>query len=187
MKKRLFLIIGLAILTIGGLKAQAFDFTNNLRVSVGANLGAVGYHLGSGGLNTTYNGFGFGANLSFLGVYLDFMYQTPEHQYAKEVGRDWDDHSALTINIGYQIPITNYLFVTPLIGYSNETYGITRGNKFDVGDHELIHDYDVIERFNHFNYGLGLMVRPISEVEIGCVASAHAIYGTFSYSLGLKN
>ena len=70
--------------------------------------------------------------------------------------------------------LTNYLFVTPLIGYSNETYGITRGNKFDVGDHELIHDYDVIERFNHFNYGLGLMARPISEVEIGCVASAHA-------------
>ena len=113
-------------------------------------------------------------------------YQIPEHQYAKEVGHDWDDHSALTINIGYQIPITNYLFVTPLIGYSNETRGITRGNKFDVGDHELIHDYDVIERFNHFNYGLHIMARALEMVEIGCVVSSHALYGTLSYSFGKK-
>lgn len=186
MIKKITLFIVLAMLVSVRAKAQVFDLSNNQRMSIGINIGVAGYHLGSQGLSTTYNGFAYGANLSFMGLYIDFMRQTPEHRYTKEVGRDWNDHSALTINVGYQIPITSYLFVAPLVGYSNETYGITKGNKFEVGDRELIHDYDVIERFNHFNYGLQIMAKPVEMIEIGCVVSSHALYGTLSYSVGKK-
>lgn len=189
MKKSIFIFIVLAIFAIGSAKAQYFDFRNNERFSIGLNVGAVGYHLGAmnhvGPHNTTesYNGFGMGANLSAGGVYVDFIYQTPDHLYTKEVGTDWNDHTALAINVGYQFPVTDFLFVMPMIGYSNETYGITEGNKFDVGDHQLIHDYEVTERFHHFNYGLGMVFRLFGEVEVGCVGTAHALYGTISYSL----
>lgn len=186
MTKRIALFFVVLLMATVSAKAQVFDLSNNQRMSFGINLGAAGYHLGSEGLNTTYNGFAFGANVSFMGFYIDFMRQIPEHKYTKEVGQDWNDHSALTINVGYQIPITSYLFVAPLVGYSNETYGITKGNKFEIGDHELIHDYDVIERFNHFNYGLQVMAKPVEMIEIGCVVSAHALYGTLSYSIAPK-
>jgi hypothetical protein len=186
MIKKATLFFVLSILVTFSAKAQMFDLSNNQRISMGINLGAAGYHLGSQGLNTTYNGFAYGANVSVMGFYIDFMRQPPEHKYTKEVGRDWNDHSAFTINVGYQIPITSYLFVAPLIGYSNESYGITKGNKFEIGDRELIHDYDVIERFNHFNYGLHIMARALETVEIGCVVSSHALYGTLSYSFGKK-
>ena len=201
MKKKSILIIALLAFMVGSAQAQWFDFSNNQRASIGLNLGCVGYHFGndgnhtgSDGIDKPYTGFGVGISMSLAGVYADFIYQSQEHRFSHVVYDPsnpyfpgWNDHTALTINLGYQIPVQPWLFVTPLIGYSNETYGLTKVGTVHVEDDELVHDYELAERFNHFNYGLGLTVKPFKHVEIGAVATAHAVYGNISYSASFKD
>lgn len=183
-KKSIILVALLALMTFSA-KAQWFDFSNNQRASIGLNLGMVGYNYNFQSLDTDLANFGIGASLSLGGAYIDFIYQNPEHRYSKVVGvPDWHDHTALTINAGYQIPVLSWLFVTPLVGYSNETTGITRANNITAEHSEIVHRYDRQTISHHFNYGVGLMVRPIKWVEIGAVATTHAIYGNISISAG---
>ena len=184
-RKSLILIAVLAMMTFSA-KAQWLDFTNNVRASIGLNFGCVGYQLDSHGLNRGFADFGMGACLSIGGVYVDFIYQSPEHRFSNEVGvPDWNDHTALTINAGYQVPLLKWLFVTPLVGYSNETTGITRANNIHAENSSIVHKYERQHIYHHFNYGVGVMVRPIQWVEIGAVATSHAIYGNISFSLGI--
>ena len=117
---------------------------------------------------------------------MDFIYQNPAHRYAKvEAGQsDWNDHTALTINAGYQIPVLHWLYFTPLVGYSNETTGITKAYEVTAEDSKIVHKYERENIYHHFNYGVGLMLRPFRWVEIGAIATSHAIYGNVSVSFG---
>lgn len=186
--KKIALFVVLFAMMAGSVKAQWFDFSNNIRASIGLNLGCVGYQFHPQGarLDKEYAGFGVGACLSVGGVYLDFIYQNPEHRYAKVEPNqsDWNDHTALTINAGYQIPVLSWLFVTPLVGYSNETTGLTKAYDVTAEDNSIVHKYVREHIYHHFNYGLGLTLRPLQWVEIGAVATTHAIYGNISFSMG---
>ncbi len=186
MKKAVLIAALLSVMTFGA-KAQVFDFTNNLTdFTVGFNLGVVGYDYAPGQIDKTFAGLGTGVSLSVLGVYLDFIYQSPEHKWGNKITPDmYYDHSALTINMGYKIPVTSWLNITPLIGYSNETEGWTDCSTVNVEyeSHSIYHDYDVEYRYNHFNYGVGLSLKPISWLEIGGVCTSHAVYGNLSLNL----
>ena len=187
MNKKFFIIAAMLVLTVGSAKAQWFDFTQNRQdVTFGLNAGVVGYH-SIGQINTDpYSDFGCGLSVSILGIYIDFIYQSPEHRWGNKISPDmYYDHTALTINAGYKIPVTRWLFLTPLIGYSNETTGWTDCSTINV-DYEsrsIYHDYDVEYRNNHFNYGIGLSVKPIRWLEIGGVCTAHAVYGNISFNI----
>ena len=188
MKKVALFVVLFTMMTFSA-KAQWFDFSNNHRASIGLNLGVVGYDFTSQGLDKNIASFGFGANVSVAGVYVDFIYQNPEHRWDRKITeQEYPDQTALTINLGYQIPVLSWLYVTPLIGYSNETWGRTLGNSIGVDSesHSIYHDYERDRIDNHFNYGLGLMFRPIEAFEIGAVATSHALYGTISVSSNLK-
>lgn len=186
MKKKSIVLFALLALTIGSAKAQWFDFSQNLTdASVGVNVGVVGYHF-NGQIDKTYADLGVGASISLLGLYLDFIYQSPEHKWDRTVTQEeYPDNTALTINVGYKIPVLPWLNITPVIGYSNETYGRTLGNTIgvDTENHKIYHDYVRDGIFSHFNYGAGLSVRPISWLEIGGVCTAHALYGNLSFNV----
>lgn len=183
MKKVALLAVLFSLITFSA-KAQWFDFSNNNSVSIGFNAGAVGYHLGNKGLNTDYLGVGFGASVTLQGAYIDFIYQSPEHRYSSLVGvDDWNDHTALSINVGYQIPVLHWLYVTPMIGYSNETTGLTLANQITAEHSEIVHKYERDHIYNHFNYGIGLTVKPLEWLGIGGVATSHALYGNISLYL----
>jgi hypothetical protein len=189
MRKKTVLLVAMLALFVGSANAQWFDFSNNRRASIGVNLGVVGYDLTSQSVEKNLSGFGTGINLSISGLYLDFIYQSPQHRWDRHVTQaEYDDHTALAINVGYQIPVTSWLYVMPLIGYSNETTGKTLGNSIgiDVERRSIYHEYKRLTMENHFNYGVGLMFRPIEMLEIGAVASSHAIYGTISFSSNFK-
>lgn len=185
MKKVTLIAVLLSMMTITA-KAQLFDLSNNIRASIGLNLGMVGYKFDKQVLDMGLADFGIGASLSVGGVYFDFIYQAPEHRYEKVKPNqpDWHDHTALTINAGYQIPILSWLFVTPLVGYSNETTGITRAYDVTAESNSIVHKYDRENIYHHFNYGVGLMLRPFRMIEIGAVATTHAVYGNISLSAG---
>ena len=74
-----------------------------------------------------------------------------------------------------------------MVGYSNETVGKTSVSILEIEDKELVHKYTRTYIDNFFNYGLGLMIRPVEFIEIGAVATSHAIYGTISYSSNMTN
>lgn len=186
MKKKSIILFTLLALTVGSVKAQWFDFSRNMEdATLGFNLGVVGYHF-NGQIDKTYTGLGAGASVSLLGVYIDFIYQSPEHKWDRTVTmEEYADQTALTINVGYKIPVLPWLNLTPMIGYSNETYGRTLGNSIgvDTENHSIYHDYVRDGVFNHFNYGAGLSVKPINWLEIGGVCTSHAVYGNISVNL----
>ena len=191
MNKRSIILVALLALMTFSAKAQWFDFSQNITdVTIGLNAGVVGYHF-NGQIDKTYADLGFGASVSLLGCYIDFIYQSPEHRWGNKISPDkYRDHTALTINAGYKIPVLPWLNVTPLIGYSNETTGWTDCSTINVDyeSHSIYHDYNRDGIFNHFNYGAGLSVKPISWLEIGGVCTAHAVYGNLSVNLmKLKN
>lgn len=183
MKKVALFAVLFSLMTISA-KAQWFDFSNNHRASIGFNAGVVGYNLEKGGINSELADFGIGGSLSIEGCYIDFIYQQPEHRYSNEVGvPDWDDHTALAINMGYQLPVLPWLFLTPMIGYSNQTTGTTFANQISAENSSIVHKYEKQTIEHHFNYGVGLTLRPIKWVEIGAVATAHAVYGNIALSM----
>ena len=186
MKKIALIAVLFSMMTISA-KAQVFDFSQNMYdATFGVNLGAVGYHFDGSHIDKTYAGFGVGLSASLVGVYVDFMYQSPEHRWGNKIDPFlYNDHTALTINVGYKIPVLPFLNITPMIGYSNETTGVTDCStiNIDYENHSIYHDYDVEHRYNHFNYGVGLSVKPIEWLEIGGVCTAHATYGNVSINL----
>ena len=185
MKKVALFAVLFSMMTINA-KAQWFDFSQNtMDASIGVNIGMVGYHF-NGEIDKTYNDLGFGISFSLVGVYLDFIYQSPEHKWGNKITPDmYHDHTALTINLGYKIPVLPWLNFTPLIGYSNETTGWTDCSTVNVEyeSHSIYHDYDVENRYNHFNYGVGLSLKPIKWLEVGGVCTAHAVYGNISVNI----
>ena len=185
--KKVALFMALFTMVTLSAKAQWFNLSNNMNdVTIGLNLGAVGYDFDGRQINNAYNGFGIGASFSLLGVYIDFIYQSPEHRWGNKISpMIYPDHSALTITAGYKVPVLSWLNVTPLIGYSNETTGWTDCStlNIDFENRSVYHDYDVEHRYNHFNYGVGVSVKPIDWIEIGGVCTAHAVYGNISLNL----
>ena len=185
MKKLAIIAVLLTAFTFSA-KAQMFDFSRNSDdFCIGFNAGVVGYDFNNGKLDKNIAGFGLGASISVRGIYVDFIYQKPEHQWGKKFTEIYDDHTALTINAGYKIPVTYWLSVTPLVGYSNETFGETDCATVDLeqDNRSFFHTYKANERFDHFNYGLGLSFKPFEFLEFGGVCTSHAVYGNISLNL----
>jgi hypothetical protein len=92
----------------------------------------------------------------------------------------------MSINVGYQIPIyKNYVFVTPMIGFSRVTTGYTEGNNFGVSSesHQLYHEYVATWHRNDFNYGAGITVVPCKWFEINATCTAHVASAGFAFNL----
>lgn len=185
MKKKTIILAVILTLVGSGLKAQEwFDFSENSRATLGITLGAGGLGWGYTNYQSPYMDFGFGLSLSVGGLYIDCLYQSPEHRYDHIVTPIiWDDHTTLAINLGYQIPVLPWLRVTPLIGYANETTGKTIGNSvyMNVQSNSWYHSYKREHIYSHFNYGAGISVTLFKRVEIGAYATARATYGSVSF------
>lgn len=181
--KKIVIIAALVALTTGA-NAQFFDFSNN------NNRYELGFNLGVTGLNTTYNGFGWGMNFSVWGGYIDFNYSGPEHRYSNRVNSTlWEDSTAFVLNVGYEIPILPWLRVIPLVGWCQTTYGLTDAETVNIETTEdnsrIFHDYNVIKgsRKYYFNFGAALMVQPLRWMSIYGVYTRNAIYGGLSFNL----
>lgn len=187
MKTKSIIMVALLAMMTMSVKAQWFDFSQNQNdASIGLNLGAVGYHFNGSHTDKTYSDLGYGVSLSLLGFYADFMYQPPAHRWDSKVSPIvYHDHTALTINMGYKIPVTSWMNITPLIGYSNETIGRTDCSSINIDfeNQSVYHDYDADEIHSHFNYGAGLSFKLFDVIEIGGVCTAHATYGNVSVNL----
>lgn len=194
MKKLAIFAVLLSMMTISA-QAQWFDFSENTnRAVVGFNTGLVGFKNVTSStalVPETWNlsDIGVGVSVAIMGVYVDFVYVSPDHRFDSHVIMgNWDDHSAMTLNVGYQIPIyRNYVFITPMIGYCRATTGYTEGNNigFDVEAQSIYHKYTAVNKYNDFNYGAGLTVAPCKWFEINLNCTAHA--ATAGIAVNLMN
>ena len=182
MKKAL--VIAAFLLAAIGAKAQVFDFSSN-RDHYEADL-----YIGVSGFGTPRADWGLGGGLSFWGAYVGWVKAGPRHRYAHtDTGEKWNDKVATTVNLGYQIPILNWLRLTPVLGYCQTNEGITDGSKveteYDDDSWTLYHPYKVTRgsREHYFNYGLGLSVQPIKWVSLKFFATRYAMYGGISITL----
>lgn len=192
MKKLAFIAVLFSMMTISA-KAQWFDFSENTnRAVVGFNTGLVGFKNVTSStalVPETWNlsDVGVGLSVAIAGVYVDFVYVNPDHRFDSHIVMgNWDDHSALTINVGYQIPIyENYVFITPMIGYCRATTGYTEGNNIgiDVETESIYHKYTAVNKYNDFNYGAGLTVAPCKWFEINLNCTAHAATAGVAFNI----
>ena len=186
--KKIALFAVLFSLTTLSAQAQWFDFSQNQkRAVVGFHTGLVGYNNINGITDMSLSDLGVGLSLNIAGVYADFVYVSPDHMYDSHVVMtDWEDHDAFVINVGYQIPIyQNYVFITPLIGWSRVSTGITEGNNIGVDTEagSIFHKYHSTWHRNDFNYGGMLTVAPCKYFEINATFTAHAAYAGIAFNL----
>lgn len=183
MLKKSISFFAVALLLALPVKAQFLDLNQN------TNRAFLGAQLGQAGTNTEYHGIGFGVSLSVFGVYADFLWSTPQYTNDNHLINElWDDYSAYTINLGYQIPIFRWLRIAPIIGYSQTNYGYT-----DIGtlnqhideDGDIInhHDYIVKKRFHELNYGGAIFVQLFGHMEVYAAYTKRSIYGGLSFDL----
>lgn len=183
MKKLTLIALLISMMTISA-QAQWFDFSENMnRAVVGFNTGLVGFRNVTSSTTldpSTWDlaDVGVGVSVAIAGVYAEFVYVNPDHRFDSHIVMgNWEDHSALTFNVGYQIPIyRDYVFITPMIGYCRATTGYTEGNNIgiDVESQSIYHKYTAVNKYHGFNYGAGLTVVPCKWFEINLNCSAHA-------------
>lgn len=191
MKKLTIIAVLCSMMTLSA-HAQWFDFSENLnRGVIGFHTGLVGYREINNIPDMKFSDLGVGVSLNFMGVYADFLYVSPDHMYDSHiVMQDWEDHDAFTIQLGYQIPVyKNYVFVTPLIGWTRVSTGVTEGNNIGVDSesHSIFHKYHSTWHRNDFNYGGMITVAPCKYFEINASFTAHAAYAGIAFNLANFN
>ena len=104
--------------------AQWFPFGE-----VNVNHYGIAFQGGALGLGKDVTRAAFGANLLVYGVYLDALYASPQHRNDPKMSV-WDDNSAFSIHLGYQIPVLEFLRIIPFAGYANFSKGVTDGRDY---------------------------------------------------------
>lgn len=175
--KRVLLTVVLAAISLGA-SAQVFDFSlNSPRFELGLNLGQAEPF-------SSYKDFGMGVSLLAWGVYADMFIANAQHKYDHHVSdTQWNDTEAVSVNLGYQVPVVKWLRIMPLVGYSQTNDGITDGSTINFSSSDsgttFSHDYIVTpgSRRHYFNYGGGLSIQPLKWFSINAIVTRHAIYG----------
>lgn len=182
--KHLIITIAAAFVCISA-SAQTFDFSSNKdRYEVGLTFGSAGH-------TTPRQEYSLGANVLAWGVYFHMIKGGPQHRFDNSVKDvQWNDTVALNLDLGYQIPILNWLRVMPILGYCQTNEGITDGSQLKVsfdsdGADSIYHPYKVTPgtREHYFNFGGGFSIQPCKWFSINAVYSRYAVYGGFSLNL----
>lgn len=173
-----------------GANAQWFDFSNNARRV------EVGVHVGMPGMGTNFSTLGWGGSLNVCGVYVDVLNAGPMYKYDNHVDVGptamMPDSTAMTINVGYQIPVFPWLYIMPVVGHCHTTSGYTDFSTVNVevngsDNHvsaEMYHDYVKVGPSRHYlNYGGGVVIAPAKWVSFYGVYTKHAAYGGLSINL----
>lgn len=99
--------------------------------------------------------FAFGASISTYGLYFDFLYQAPGYNSSTSVGK-WSDNMAYALHGGFQVPILEYLKVTPLLGVACYSEGTTDGYHYTVGRDGISNTYVADTVYKGFDYGVNI-------------------------------
>ena len=143
--KKILLSCIFAICSINIISAQSF-FDENRNISAGVHFGAVGQNQDLGLQIIMFNA-------TIYGVYIDFGGWPQDH--ASDANIDiWDANKAFLFHVGYQVPVSSWLKITPLIGYANDESGYTNGYNWKVNRNGIHNQFVSEESVNGFDFGI---------------------------------
>ena len=68
----------------------------------------------------------------------------------------WDDDKALTCHLGYQVPLTNWLRIIPMVGYAYDVTGTTDGHDWSYNN-GIHNKFNIDEKVEGFDYGAAVV------------------------------
>lgn len=149
MKKKILIV--LLVLFTTSVNGQTF-FKRNKNLSFGVQFGAVDHH------NNTDMGFQtLMATITCYGVYLDIGGWPTSHGSDVRVDK-WDDEHCFAFHVGYQLPVLNWLKITPLIGYYNHESGYTDGSKWTVTKSGIKNKFVALDKLNGVDFGGNIQI-----------------------------
>lgn len=117
----------------------------NKSISFGFHFGAVS-QLQDWGLQIIMCDF------TFYGVYIDFGGWPQSHGSDVRIDK-WDADKAIVFHAGYQVPITSWLKITPMIGYFNNQSGWTDGGDWYADSYSIHNKFHCNNELSGFDFG----------------------------------
>ena len=91
-------------------------------------------------------------SVTFYNVYVDFGGWPQAHGSDVRIDK-WDEDRAYLFHAGYQVPVTRWLKVTPMIGYACDETGYTDGSDWRVTDSGIHNKFHADKEVKGFDYG----------------------------------
>ena len=91
-------------------------------------------------------------SVTFYNVYVDFGGWPQAHGGDVRVDK-WDDERAYLFHAGYQVPVTSWLKITPMIGYACDETGYTDGSDWRVTNGGIHNKFHADKEVKGFDYG----------------------------------
>lgn len=157
------------------------------------------------GINPYYNTVGTGCGvdmyISCAGIYFDYGAKEYDGKHSSRMG-EWKGTSNEHFHFGYNIPISEYFTITPLIGRVISDHGTVSGDdwyldktyEYDryVGGYyyyDIVNSYYVDESKSYIDYGVALnaIITPniFSQTDIGLMAGIKITNHTFNINFGM--
>lgn len=172
MKKAITIIIALFV-SIVSFGQKYFNFTNNRNIemsfgfsnitnpSTKENIGEISI---AGFLSNSYapqgkiTGYFF--DISTYGVYFSVNCWSSLNtgaSHSLSIDRDMPEGRCSIIHFGYKSPVTNWLYVYPIIGHVSLSTGYCNGSIYNIDSSGNIHNrYTPMWGFETFDYGAGI-------------------------------
>lgn len=176
--KKLCVLLLLAMVSIS-LHAQLLQ-GEGFKSNKGWSLGLVG---GAFGIYDEVSCPGLGMNLTISGVYVDLMGWPRAHESSTDVDVHKDEKVCFSGHVGYEFPLTKWLSIIPVVGYTSVKNGDTDGSNYKINKSsgKITNSYYVKEKNEGFDYG-GMLNINIKSVKIYAAGTRYGIYG----GIGLK-
>ena len=98
----------------------------------------------------------FVINMSIYGVYADLGLMSPKHNRSVEIDKWRNEHSVESFHFGFQLPITQWLRITPIMGYYNHESGYTDGHDWGVDKYGVYNKFHTEKQSNGPDCGVNV-------------------------------
>jgi hypothetical protein len=143
-----FLVIFSATLNAQCIFKGENTFKFNKSVEIGIHGGAVDFKG-----NSEFGSYGaILFHVAIFGVYADIGGLGAMNSSNVKLNK-WMDHKSSAWHIGYQIPITKWLTITPIYGSYKHEYGVTDGSDYTVGYSGIRNSFRSLKENSDKDYG----------------------------------
>ena len=160
-----------------GIHAQLLQ-KEGFKANKGYTIGLVG---GAFGIYDDVSCAAIGMNTTISGIYVDVLFWPRAHESSTDVDVHKDEKTAVSIHTGYQFPMTKWLSIIPVIGYTSVKNGDTDGSNYRISNGNITNSYYVKEKNEGFDYG-GILCINIKSVRVYAAGTRYGVYG----GVGLK-
>jgi hypothetical protein len=145
-------IIVLLLMAVLGMKAQAQLLQGDgFYANKGYEIGLIG---GVIGVYDDLSYGAFGLNFTAYGVYVDFLGMPRAHEKSTDVDVHENEKTSIGVHLGYQLPLTTWLSIIPVVGYASVKNGTTDGSNYKINKQTgITNSYKVKDENGGFDYG----------------------------------